>query len=328
MSTVPGLPANNLWHSGNVLQWDGARWNLVQMDANGAWMYWTAITGGALAGTGTTASERAMFERLVTRDAFLEFLLTRIVRIYDGGRITTRRPDGGDWQGLNDPNNGFDLDSATGRIRANNMHTRNMRAADAEIEGGLVSGDTWDANGNIINPSSWGGILSRRQPSGEGERVRINGLEVTGNVNLGEGLSGMSEIARNNLRITFNSPRRFSTGNFLIAGQLSGGQTRASLFNWLNTHFSRIPSSTFIPIIGTVRIDQRVVQIANLGRLGADTDYRLFGMDTNGNQLLVLVQNAGNWIMLFNRSVPMENMGASGNAIITTDVANVILTLI
>ena len=42
-----------------------------------------------------------------------------------------------------DPNNGFDLDSATGRIRSNNMHTRNMNAVNASIDGNFAAGGVW-----------------------------------------------------------------------------------------------------------------------------------------------------------------------------------------
>ena len=184
-------------------------------------------------------------------------------------------------------------------------------AANGQIEGGLVSGQTWNQNGTVLNPNALGGIRSAREGN---DRVRLNGLVATGAIDLGGMLPGQSEDFH--IRgITLRNRRRIDTGSFLDSSHLSGTNiARAALYNWLNARYSNVAillaSSRALdhPIIGTVRMTggtgqqlwSRQINITHLGRTNA-TEYRLFGMGTDGIRYFIWVPNTGTSMTLMNR---------------------------
>jgi len=88
---IPGsTPARPPWIPMSIYQWDGTQWWFVPLNASSAHMYWDAIVGGAIAGTGTSVAERAMFDSLLSREAFIQKLQSLNIILENGGAIQSQ----------------------------------------------------------------------------------------------------------------------------------------------------------------------------------------------------------------------------------------------
>jgi len=200
-----------------------------------------------------------------------------------------------------------------GQADFNSISTRNMNAVNATVEGGITSGQTWNTDGTIRNANALGGIFSR---SGTNEAVRLNGLVATGRVDLGGLLQGQNS-PHHSEGVWFHRQRRIVNNSFLFSSVLSSGFNRDVLWNWLNARYSNIAlGNTHHPIIGTMRItappvqgaQARTINITHLGRLNT-TEYRLFGMGTDGIRYSIWIPNTGTDMILINRG---NNTGVDG----------------
>ena len=191
-----------------------------------------------------------------------------------------------------------------GQADFNSINTRNMNAVDmtatnATVEGDITSGRTWNTNGTIRDPNALGGISSRGNDS-----VRLNGLVATGRIELGGLLPGQ-DSPHHREGVWFHRQRVLLNNSFLFSSVLSSGFSRASLWDWLNARYSNVPTNNHhFPIIGTVNItvsaERYCINITHLGRLNA-TEYRLFGMGTDGIRYLIWIPNTGTNMTLINR---------------------------
>jgi len=323
--TGPDLGTNSIWRPGNVLQWSGSVWRLVRLEADTAGMYWIAMRDIARYAP-TSIASRALIMELVTSEAFIEFLFAETIELHGTrGEIRSRG-----FTGLAGAVLGFLLRARDGRIEANNIHTRNMNAVDmtatnATVEGDITSGQTFNTNGTIRDANALGGISSRGNDS-----VRLNGLVATGSVELGGVLPGQTETFHTR-GVTIHNRRRIMNNSFLLSSVLSGTSiARLALWNWLNARYANMGlNNLHHPLIGTIGMtvggSRRHITITHLGRVNA-TEYRLFGMGTDGIRYFIWVPNTGTNMTLMNRGANTSIDGGTNVGTftsITVDLAQV-----
>jgi hypothetical protein len=160
--------SNPVWRTGYIYQWDGnsRKWNErarpTSNDTATASMYWDAMND-------LTANAPEMFvstgfiRSLIADEAFIRYLFAKLIVMTSDGEI---RSEG--FTGIDGATPGFWLkafDQATGGglIEANNIKTKNMKAVNADVEGGLNAGKSFNADGSIIEEGTLlGGLLVRK----------------------------------------------------------------------------------------------------------------------------------------------------------------------
>jgi len=291
--TGPDMGVNSIWRPGNVLQWDGRVWRLVRLEADSAGMYWTALRD-ILQGAPRSFASLAMMEQLVSSEAFIEYLQVLRIVLQGNGEISSLG-----FNGIDGSVPGFLIRAIDGLIEANNMRTRNMRATNAKMEGTLVAGSVWDIDGNLINANQGGALLAEHHIDISNPPVRVHNLTASGSVQLGTRLPGQTGTSV----LFLNAARQRQNNAFLLSRGLSGTQTRADLFSWLDTMFP-IPQSSampwpggfFYPLIGNVHVNAMTVNISYVGR--ETGEWWLYGMGTDGIRYAVFVPNSGNMLLL------------------------------
>ena len=325
----PGEP----WITGRVYQWNGVQWFMIppptESNRQNADLYLTA-TSDATEGAPAAIFSFAQIRSLVASSIFANLVGAKNIIVNSGGSMQSEDYVPGQRGFIIRANGTAEFNNATfrGHVEADSGRFRN-----GEFEGGLVSGDTWDENGNVINPNSWGGILSHRRPNGEGQAVRINRLNVFNDAFLGGNINGQSPSPH---LVRFAGQRRILHGSALESREFSRNNILVStLRDWLQEQFPRINTDQTYPIIGMIRLRSQPivsVHVHSLCRIqGVDNNtFRLLGMNNaDGGSVMVWIQATGNFVNVSARRNSFNgDMEATGGQLASAGTVDANLVII
>ena len=69
------MGVNSIWRPGNIVQWDGVRWNFVRLDDSSSNMYWIALPD-IVRGTPRQIASEVLAGTLLANEAFIETLVS------------------------------------------------------------------------------------------------------------------------------------------------------------------------------------------------------------------------------------------------------------
>jgi len=247
-----------IWQTARLMEWDGARWRLLPVESNRD-RYMLALndlTHDAPEGIFSAAFIRTLFFDMGTVNTF-----NILCRLIVGAAAANIEIDGNNRRirssnFVQGGNAGFNI-SYTGRIDANDIHTRNMQATNAAATNLTATNLTARGNVDIGNPAPAGGTVTFRGP-----RV-----------------------------VEANSPLRTRALSETVATFSHANPSAVFLWNWLNSQYSNagIGSLTH-PIIGTVHLFGATANISSLSRHTA-SEYRLFGIRSGVRVFIGVLSN-------------------------------------
>jgi hypothetical protein len=285
-----GSDGENGFTANRIYQWGTGTWLILPLPSDtpegrdNAIKYWEALPH-LTAGSPEVVATIGFFNEIIVNLAFIKKVFSEIIEMMPPGIIMSK-----DFKGINGGVPGYWLkafDQATGGglIETNNLVARNMKAVDADIEGGLNAGGKFTDGGYITNANRLGGLLVRKDGGdmplaynlkvfgilginnpnkAGGDNVRPTLSMSNGIKNLASGYtpSWVGNIIQGRMARAALSDRIISatgtTGDILVHGSLiveTGGPSGAVYTTYIITHVyigayciaygMRIPNTTY-----------------------------------------------------------------------------------